>query len=758
MPTRRQFLVGSLAAAGTVGALIVGWSVLPVRQRLIPGRPVPVAPGQVALNGWVKIAADNRVTVVVPNVEMGQGTHTGLAMLLADELDAAWDQVAVEQSTLDTIYNNLASVADALPFRPDDDGFIRRSATHVITKLLREVPGMLVTGGSSSIKDLWQPMREAGASARALLIQAAAAQWKVPIAECRAENGRVLHASGRSARFGELAERAVGLPLPREVALKSPGEFKLIGKPIPRLERHAKLDGSAVFGIDVRPEGLLFASVAMCPTVGGRVRTFDATAALAMPGVKRVIALEPAPGGLGSAGAGSGGVAAIANTSWQAMKAVAAVRVEWEHGSNADVFSSQWADHLAQTLNADAGYVHYETGDVEGVQASVVKTVEAEYRVPHLAHATMEPMNCTVQFKDGRAKVWAPTQMPAFAVNAVADVLGIAADHVELKIPYLGGGFGRRAFSDFVVQAAAIARETDGLPVQTVWTRETDMTHDFYRPAFVARGKIGIGSHDQLVSWQLRTAGQSMDVPDMMDASSDGAFNTAYAFPNARISHKAVEGALPIGIWRSVNNSQNAFFTECLIDEAAFAANRDPMTFRKSLLAHSPRHLRVLDRIAELSHWGVPLPPAPAPDGARQAQGLAIHRCFGSIVAQVAQVSLSPSGRIRVHRVVCVIDCGFALNPGMVRQQMESSIVYGLSAALHGAITFDRGRVQQSNFHDYPVIRMQDCPVIETDIIPSAEPPEGVGEPGTPPIAPAVANAMFALTGKRLRALPLQVG
>ncbi|MET3480161.1 xanthine dehydrogenase family protein molybdopterin-binding subunit [Variovorax atrisoli] len=750
---RRHFVLGT---AGAVGALVVGWAATPVASRLTGSQPLPAAPGQVALNGWVKVGSDNTVTLMMSQSEMGQGTHTGLSMLLAEEMGASLGQIRLETAGSDAIYNNQAAILDALPFRPGDEGAMKRSTEHVMGKLLRAIPGLSGTGGSSSITDQWVPLREAGASARTMLLGAAAVLWQVPAAECRAEAGRVLHqASGRSATFGELAPKAAQQPLPTQVALKKPADFKLIGQPARRMDGAAKLDGSATFGLDVLPPGLLYASIAMCPTTGGRVASFDATAAQKLPGVRKVMALEPVGATLIGTGATPGGVAVIADTPYHAMRAVKALAIEWDHGPAASLSSAEMIERLSQTLRTRPGNARLDDGDVAGAFRSAAKTIEAEYRVPFLAHATMEPMNCTVQFKDGKATVWAPTQAPGFTRGAAAKALGIDADKVELHVTYLGGGFGRRYSTDFVTQAATLARETGGAPVQLFWSREEDMAHDFYRPAYVARCRAGFDAAGALVAWQTVTAGSSMGAPSLMDTATDGAWNTAYAFPNARVAHVPVESAMPTGVWRSVAHSQNGFFVESFIDECAAAAGKDPVAFRAALLAKDERHLRVLRRVAELSNWSQP--PAPGPDGAKRARGLAIHRSFGSIVAQVAEVSVSPDRQVRVHRVTCVVDCGVAVNPNLIRQQMEGAIVYGLSAALHGEITVEKGRVQQSNFHDYMPLRMNECPAIEVEIAASGEAPGGVGEPGTPPIAPAVANAVFALTGQRLRSLPLRL-
>jgi len=752
---RRRFLKYAAGAAGAAGALVVGWSIVPPRQRLTPSSPLPVAPGQVALNGWVKVSPDNTVTVMMSQAEMGQGAHTGLAMLLADEMDAAWEQVRLEQSTLDPIYNNQAVIVDSLPFQPEDHGVIKRASEWMAAKIIREIPGGIGTGGSSSINDQWLPMRAAGASARAALIAAAAASWNVPARECRTECGRVLHSSGRSASYGELATRAAQLPVPRNAALKDPSSFKLIGKPVRRLDAAAKVNGSAVYGIDVALPGLRYASVMACPTVGGKVTRLDPNSAQTLPGVHKVLAFDAYEGGLGSYGPGTGGVAAIAETTYHAMRALQKVTVEWDHGPATAVSSRAILDGLSQALDTNKGKAHYQRGDVEQALRSAAKMISAEYRVPYLAHATMEPLNCTVWFKDGAAQVWVGTQFPGFARNAVAKVLGIKPDRVTVTVTTLGGGFGRRALLDFVCQAAAIARQADGAPVQVLWPREQDMTHDYYRPAFVSRHKAGFDAQGNLTAWQATSAGSSMGAPSFIDASNKGASDTGYDFPNARVAHHSSDAPVPVGIWRSVSHSHNAFFTESFLDEAAAAVGKDPVAFRASLLAHNPRMLRVLLRVAELSNWGQPA--APAGDGAKIARGIALHRCFGTVIANVAEVSVDADKKIRVHRVVSVLDCGFPVNPNLIRQQIEGGIIFGLSAALQGEITIEKGQVQQSNFHNYAPLRIIQCPTLEMEILASSEHPQGIGETGVPCIAPAVANAVFALTGQRLRSLPLSL-
>ncbi|CAD6541755.1 Isoquinoline 1-oxidoreductase subunit beta [Paraburkholderia kirstenboschensis] len=752
---RRTFLVGG---AGALGALLVGWSVLPARQRLTTAAPLPVEGTQAALNGWVKIASDNTVTIMMCKAEMGQGIHTGLAMVLAEELDADWSRVRVEDAPIDNIYNSVQSVIDDLPFRPDHDSITKRTIVWYTRKLMREA-GTMMTGGSSSINDLWMPMREAGASARAMLIAAAAAQWHVPAGECVAQGGYVSHRSGHRASFGELSSMAAQRALPDKVTLKDPASFRLIGKPLPRIEAASKLNGTARFGIDALPDGLLYASVAMCPTLGGTVASFDAASAEKMPGCIKALPFASYNGG-------TGGVAVIANNPFRAMNAVDAINVTWRHGAAASLSSAEVERRLALALDDGDGHAYYHRGDINDALSRAAHTIVAEYHAPYLAHGAVEPLNCTVQVADGAATVWVSTQVPALVRHHVAKVLHIDDDKVNVHAQLLGGAFGRRLELDYIAQAAVIAREADGHPVQTLWSRTQDFTHDFYRPACVARLRAGLDNNGKLIAWHSASASQAI-VPEALSryygvpripidkTTSEGAFDQPYEWPVVRVAHKIVELPVPVGFWRSVGHSHQAFFTESFTDELAAVAGDDPVAFRAALLAQHPRHLAVLQRVAALSDWHQPL--TPAADGARRGRGVALHEAFGSVVAQVAEVSIGPHGRIRVHRVVCVIDCGLPVNPNLIRQQMESGIVFGLSAALQDEITIANGQVEQKNFVDFPVVRINDCPVIETDIMPSRMHPQGVGEPGVPPVAPAVANAVFALTGKRLRTLPLKL-
>lgn len=753
--TRRKFILGTLAASG---ALVLGWSVLPPRQRLTTTEPLPVAPGESALNGWLKIGADGSVTVMLAKSEMGQGVVTSLCMLLADELDADWSTVRWQASPIDKIYNNIATVVDGLPVHPDTESIVLDAARWMTAKTMREV-GVMMTGGSSSVKDLWLPMRQAGAAARQMLLSAAAQQWGADLSACRAENGEVIGPSGQRAGYGSLAAAAAQQKLPRSPTLKTPAQFKLIGQPTRRLDTAGKIDGSARFGIDALPEGLLYASVQMCPTLGGRATRFDAAAAQALPGVRTVVQFEPLNGG-------TGGVAVIADHPWRAKQAAAALKIEWDAGALANFNSSDAMAQMARTLDTEKGFAFYTEGDVDTALAAASRTLEAEYRAPYLAHATMEPMNCTVQANGDTATLWVSTQVPGLARKAAAAVLGIDAEAVTVHVLMLGGGFGRRLEVDFIAQAAAIAKAVPGAPVQTMWSREQDMRHDIYRPACVSRFKAGFNDQGQLLAWQNTSAGQAI-VPQVLGrvfglpgggpdkTSSEGAYDQAYEWPAARIAHASVDLPLQIGFWRSVGHSHQAFFKESFVDEAAHAAAADPVAFRAGLLQRHPRHLAVLQAAAKAAGWGTPSPPAP--DGAKTARGVALHESFGSIVAQVAEVSVGADKTIRVHRVWCAIDCGTAVNPSGIRQQVESAVVFGLSAALFGQVDIVQGQVQPSNFHDQPVLRLNEAPVIELVIMPSGEHPEGVGEPGLPPIAPAVANALFALTGQRLRSLPLKL-
>jgi isoquinoline 1-oxidoreductase subunit beta len=771
MVKRRTFIVGGAAA---LGALVVGWSALPPRQRLMPAQPLDVQPSQTALNGWVKIAADNRITVMVCRAEMGQGVHTGLAMLVAEELDADWSQIGVEAAPVDRIYNNVESVAGNLPFRPDDDSVLKGLVAWLARKGARDV-GAMMTGGSTSLNDAWLPMREAGATARAMLIEAAATQWGVPIEQCHTEAGRVFDGAvfstgggaTRSATYGELAPLAARQSMPRKVELKDPAAFRLIGKPLLRIEVPSKLDGAARFGIDAAPDGMLYASVTMCPVPGGAVAHFDGAAAAAQPGVHSVFAVPPYHGG-------TGGVAVIAGNAYAAMHALESVKCEWRIDDAARVSSGDVMQRLADALDDSTGHTWTTRGDVDAALGIAARTVSAEYRAPYLAHAALEPINCTAQVNDGSAIVWAATQVPDVARRYAAQMLDLPEDKVDLRQLLIGGAFGRRLEMDYIAQAVAIASKVRGTPVQTIWTRPQDMMHDFYRPACVSRFSAGLNDAGAVIAWRNTSASQSIvtswlarnyGVPAFAAAlgrafdktNDEGAFDQPYEWPNVRIGHKAVELPVPVGFWRSVGHSHQAFFVESFIDELAAAARMDPVAYRASMLTHHPRHLAVLRRVAQLVGWHTPLDNDER--GLAQARGVALHEAFGSVVGEVVEVSVEANKdrTVHVNRVVCVIDCGLPVNPNLIAQQLEGAIVFGLSAALYEAITLEGGSVQQQYYSDYPVVRMEQCPRIQTEIMSSREHPQGVGEAATPPIAPAVANAIFALTGQRLRTLPLKL-
>ncbi len=750
--TRRRFV---LAGIGTAGVLGIGWLAAPPRQRITAEAPPGIELGNHRLNGWVAIGTDESVIVSLCRMEMGQGIATGIAMLLAEELDVDMKRVSVVPAFDDRIYNNQALAAKmAETFDPRREGRVLAPvADHLLRKLARELPGLAITGASTSIRDQWEPMREAGASARQMLLQAAARQWDVPASECRTVLGRVEHVSGRSLSYGELAGAASHQPLPASVRLKTPAEFKVIGTPLPQINVAAKSNGTAVYAMDVMPEGMLYAVARLCPVLGGSVKHFDATGVQTQPGVRAVVVLTPQPGGMAGRGHTAGGVAVVAGTPQEAMRAAETLDVTWESGAAATTNSVGVLADLRRALDAADPSVLYERGDVAAVLRSDIQVIGARYEVPFLAHAAMEPMNCTVRFDQGSADVWVGCQGPTVARDTVAEVLGIDATQVKVHPQLMGGGFGRKTFTDCIAQAAHIAKAVPGRAVQLLRTRAQDMTHGFYRPAMAARCEAAVDASGRVIAWDYKLAGSSMGQPALMSVSRDGASDVGYEFQHMRVQHAMLESPVPTGIWRSVAHSFNAFFVESFIDELAAASKADPVAFRRLQLAGKTRHLHVLDIAVKMSGWGVPLPPAS--DGEPQAMGIALHESFGSVVAQVARVSVDRSRKIRVHEVLCVVDCGLAVNPNLVRQQMEGGIVYGLSAALYGRIDIENGAVRQTNFDGYPPLRMNECPAITTHIVPSTAPPAGIGEAATPPIAAAVANALFELTGMRLRSLPL---
>jgi isoquinoline 1-oxidoreductase beta subunit len=757
---RRRTLI--VAGAGAAGALVVGWGLMPPRSRI--GRPdtLPQREGEIGLNGWIRVAADGEVLLAMPRSEMGQGVHTALATLAAEELDVPLARVRLVEAGHDALYGNVAMFVGSLPFHPDDTEPGRetssvRAGRWIVSKLAREL-GINATGGSSSVADAWEPLRTAAAVARGQLLGAASLQWKLPVAELRIDDGVVSHPSGPKAHFGELARAAAATP-PGDAAPKPASAWRLVGRTQPRIDVPAKVDGSARFGIDTRLPGMLYAVVRHCPMLGGSPGRVLVDRAMALPGVERVVRL-------GSYAGSTAGVAVVGRTTWHARRGAEALDVEWRQrptgGADSAAVLRDLEARARDAAAADGGFAFHDRGDWPQARTRAARRIEAVYRAPYLAHAALEPINCTAQVKDGRVEVWAPTQVPGFARALAAKVAGVPEDAVTVHVTYLGGGFGRRLEVDFVGQAVRIALETGGRPVQLVWTREEDTTHDFYRPAGVAVMQAALDADGSVQGVGIVSAGDAItprwlerglpalagpvETPDK--TTSEGLFDLPYAVPNRRIAHVATHSGVPVGFWRAVGHSHNAFFAEGFVDELAHAAGQDPVAFRLALLERLPRHAAVLKLAAEKAGWGTPLP-------AGRARGVALHESFDSIVAQVAEVSLDGGG-IRVHRIVCAIECGIVVNPGIVAQQMESAVVFGLTAALHGRIDIEDGVVRQKNFPDYPLLTLAATPVIETHVLPGTRPPAGVGEPGTPPVAPALANALFALTGKRLRELPLQ--
>ena len=699
---RRAFL----QTAGGLGAgLVIGFRI-PTRNEQ---EPAPFAP-----NAWLRIGTDDSVLVVVDRSEMGQGVTTSLPMLLAEELEADWTKVRIE-------------------FAPAGAAYIN------------PLFGMQGTGGSTSVRAAWTPLRKAGAAAREVLIAAAAQRWAVKTTECRAERGAVVHTkTKRRLRYGQLVTRAAGLPVPADVPLKDPKTWTIAGKPTKRLDTPSKTNGRAKFGIDVWVPGLRVAVIARSPVFGGKVKSFDATAAKAIEGVRDVVQI-------------SSGIAVVASGYWPAKRGRDALKIEWDEGPNAAVSSAGISQLFAEKA-AQPGAVARHVGDPDGGLSGAATKVEADYEMPFLAHATMEPMNATAHVRPdgGGVDIWAPTQFQTGAQGLGAQIGGVAPEKVQIHTTYLGGGFGRRFELDFIQEALETSKAAGGVPVKVIWSREDDIRHGQYRPANFHRMRAGLGADGRPVAWTHRIVAPSImarvfpnTVQNGLDGEAvEGGMEMAYAIPNVHIDYQLTDTGIPVGFWRSVNNSFNAFAVESFIDELAAAAKVDPFEYRRGLLANAPRHRNVLELAAAKAGWGTPPP-------AGRSRGIAVHKSFESIVAQVAEVSVSPAGEVRVHRVVCAVDCGMYVNPDTIEAQMQSAIVFGLTAALKGAITIDKGRVQQGNFDDYEMLWMNEMPVVEVHLVPSTEAPGGVGEPGTPPIAPAVCNAIFAATGKRIRKLPI---
>jgi isoquinoline 1-oxidoreductase subunit beta len=667
-----------------------------------------------APNAFIRIGDDGQIVLTMPYVEMGQGTYTAIPMLIAEELEVDLRQVRLEHAPPnEKLYGNPL------------------------------LGGVQATGGSTAIRAVWEPMRQAGAIARTMLVSAAAKRWNVDPASCRAQSGEVLHApTARSIKYGELAAEAPGMPVPESVALKRPVDFELIGTPAKRLDAPAKVNGSAIYGIDVRPPGVKIATLAQSPVFGGRVRTVDDAAAKAVNGVRQIVRIEDA-------------IAVVADHMGAAKKGLAALVIEWDDGPNAKLSTDDIAGELEKaTLNS--GPVAQNIGDVDKAMASAVTKIEATYQVPFLAHAAMEPMNCTVHVRKDGCEVWVGNQVIARAQATAAKTTGLPLEKVVVHNHLIGGGFGRRLEIDGVTRAVQIAEHVDG-PVKVVWTREEDIQHDMYRPYFFDRMSAGLDEKGMPVAWTNRFAGSSILARWLPPAfnngldpdTTDGAIDLVYALPNMHVEYLRVEPpGVPTAFWRSVGPSHNVFVTESFVDELAAAAKQDPVAYRLALLDKAPRAKTVLELAAEKAGWGQPL-------SERVGRGVSVQFVFGTYMAQVAEVEVSKDGAVRVRRVVCAVDCGTPINPDIIRAQIEGAIIFGVTAALYGEITLKDGRVEQTNFDSYQILRMNEAPAIEVHIVQSFEPPGGMGEAGTAAIAPAVTNAIFAATGRRLRKLPV---
>jgi len=711
--SRREFLVAS-------GGLALGFQLPLALAQSGPGKVVAAeAASTFTPNAFIRIAPDNTVTVIVKHLEMGQGTYTGLPTLVAEELDADWSQVRATGAPADaTLYNNLS-------WGP--------------------VQG---TGGSSAVANSYGQLRTAGATARAMLVAAAAERWQVPVSSIQVSRG-VVSSGGRQATFGELAADAAKQSVPAEVKLKDPKDFILIGRPAARTDAQAKSNGSAIFTQDVKLPGMLTAVVLHPPRFGAKLKSFDAAAAKQVKGVQQVVAFATPV---------TNGVAVLAKDYWSAKKGRDALTAEWDESA---AFKLGSAEIMAEykRLAEKPGLSARQEGDTESALKGATRVLEAAYEFPYLAHASMEPMNCVVKLDDSGCEIWNGEQFQTMDQGAVAKLLGLDPAQVRIHQLYAGGSFGRRAnpHSDYLLEAAAIARATNGsAPVKLVWGREDDTRAGYYRPMYYHTLKAGLDADGKLVAWKHVIVGQSilsgtafesMMVKDGVDVSSvEGASNLPYAIPNLAVELHSPAIGVPVQWWRAVGSTHTAYATECFLDEVARATKQDPFELRRSLLAKHPRHRAVLELAARQAGWGQAKPGI--------ARGIAVHESFNTFVAQVVEVSGSGSS-LKIERVVCAVDCGVALNPNIIAMQMESGIGYGLSAALSGAITLKDGVVEQSNFHDYPVLRINQMPKIEVFIVPSAEKPTGVGEPGTPVIAPALANAILALAGKSIRVLPM---
>lgn len=739
-PSRRHFLIAGAAAGG---ALLIGFG-LRDPGRVGDGSGVPVSGSEVALNAYLKLDAEGGITVLLPRAEMGQGVSTALPMLLAEELAVDVASVRVEFAPAGPEYANVAIVLDGLPTTAEAAGplaALQRGATARVARWM----GLQVTGGSTSVRDAWLPMREAGAVARELLLRAAGAKWGVERARLYAADGRVHDPrGGRTLGYADLAVRAARLPPDRPPALRGPAGWTQIGTSPRRLDGLAKVSGTARFGIDARPEGLLYAALALLPAPARRLTSADTEAARAMRGVQAVVMLPD-------------GVAVVADNSWRARQAADAVRLSGE-GGPAVRDEAELATLLDTALDAGEARVYEQRGAALG--AADATTLDADYAVPFLAHACMEPLNCTARIDADACTLWLPTQAPELARGLAALTLGLSRQQVTVERTYLGGGFGRRAEMDVVRTALRVAQALPGRAVQVLWSREQDFAHDVFRPAARARLRARLGADGLPLALHVRLASDSVlrglkgrlwagldrDGPD--PTCVDGCIERPYALPRVQVEHVAVHSGIPVGFWRSVGFSQNVFFYESFVDEMALAAGIDALDYRRRLLGGHPRHLAVLERAARAAGWEEPLAPG-------RGRGIALAECFASIVAQVVEVSVS-GDRLRVERVTCAIDCGTVVHPDQVRAQISGAIVFALSAALWGRIDLRDGAVQESNFDGQPLLRMPDMPAVVVELLDRRPaPPGGVGEPGVPPLAPALANALFAASGQRVRQLPI---
>ena len=704
-PSRRHFLrVGAAAAGG----LMLSFS-MPFENNNETEAADAFAP-----NAFIRIDRDGQVVLTMPYVEMGQGTYTSIPMLMAEELEVDLSQVQLEHAPPNPkLYGNPL------------------------------LGGIQATGNSNAVRAAWQPLRRAGAVARSMLVTAAAKRWDVDPASCHAQSGEVLHPpTGRRLKYGELAADAARTPLPEQVVLKPPKDFKLIGTPAKRLDTPAKVNGTAVYGIDARPPGVKIATLAQSPVFGGRVKHMDDAAAKAVKGVRQIVQLDDA-------------IAVVADHMGAAKKGLEALVIEWDDGALAKLSTADIADELEQAT-LKSGAVAQNIGNVDSAMASAVTKVEAVYQVPFLAHATMEPMNCTVNLRDNGCEIWVGSQAMERVQAAAAKAAGLPLEKVVVHNHLIGGGFGRRLESDGVARAVEIAKHVDG-PVKVVWTREEDIQHDMYRPYWLDRISGGLDANGKPVAWNNRFAGSSVIArwappffKNGLDAdTTEGAIDLLYDLPNMRVEYVQVEPpGIATAFWRSVGPSHNVFVTESFIDELAAAAKQDPVSYRRSLLDKSPRAKAVLDLAADKAGWGSPMPQG-------SGRGVSLQFVFASYMAHIAEVEVSKDGAVRVRRVVCAVDCGIPVNPDTIRAQVQSAVMFGITAALYGNITIKNGRVEQTNFDTYPVLRTNEAPAVEVHIVQSQEPPGGMGEAGTSAIVPAVANAIFAATGKRLRKMPI---